>query len=218
MTINEFEDKSASSSNQATPSKKYVLKELKTNFDKPFKINSNANANAALSPTKLFQHAESTLNSMLNNLNQTDLSKLADNGVKSSYKKKFSGVADPKNFNELMSENEMMQQLINNLMEENAQLRSEKMLTCTTYASPGFVKKSSIDDQSELYSIVNKKSSSLKQLNPQQSSSSKASTPIRNVENLNVLKVELKENEERFAAENLRIEMAVNEKRNYLTG
>jgi len=209
VTINQFDDKSASSSNQATPSKKYVLKELNTNFDKPFKINSNANA--ALSPNKLFQHAESTLNSMLNNLNQTDLSKLADNGVKSSFKKKFSGVTDQKNFNDVLSENEMMQQLISNLMEENAQLRSEKMLTSATYASPNFMQKSTIDDQSELYSTVNKKSSSLKQLNPQQSNSSKASTPVRNVDNLNVLKIELKEEE------NLRIEMAVNENRNNLT-
>ena len=89
----------------------------------------------------LVASAESTLNSMINSLNQIDYSHLDGFSAQtvSSSPQKFAN-QNPNatlNIDELRSENELMQSMIERLMEENAQLRAEKMLLTSTVSTSG---------------------------------------------------------------------------------
>jgi hypothetical protein len=106
-------------------------KVLTTNFHKP--CFSGVVANNVSST--LVANAESTLNSIMNSLNQIDYSHLGS-PVKTAdiYSRDRLNHVGSDNGNlgivsELKEENNLMQAMIERLMEENAQLRAEKMIT-----------------------------------------------------------------------------------------
>ena len=153
----------SSRSNKATPSpSNSKLKVLTTNFDRP-PANFSSNGQPASS---LVANAESTLNSIMNSLNQIDYSHLNQADQSSPHEHRQ---ADPysrerlnhinlneapykTSYTELKEENSLMQEMVSfyfyktlfdeinfnilkkkigRLMEENAQLRAEKMITTT---------------------------------------------------------------------------------------
>jgi hypothetical protein len=87
--------------------------------------------------SSLVANAESALNSIINSLNQIDYSHY--DSSTSSNKKQISPqhsnkkVVHDLNMDELRSENELMQSMIERLMEENAQLRAERMLLASSH-------------------------------------------------------------------------------------
>lgn len=112
---------------------KLTSKILTTNFDKvPSNLSSantsinNQQANTSThSANLLVANAESALNSIINNLNQLDYK---PSPVHSNQSQFYLQQQQQQHFLELKNENELMQSLIERLMEENAQLRAEKML------------------------------------------------------------------------------------------
>ncbi len=123
-------------------------KVLTTNFDKPAYLNTIANK--ANNPA-LIANAESALNLIMNSLNQIDYSHLGSplkqtNNTSHSpdiYSKERLNHVSPEmnsaivsDLKNLKEENNLMQAMIERLMEENAQLRAEKMITAV---NPGVV-------------------------------------------------------------------------------
>jgi hypothetical protein len=147
---------------------------LTTNFDRPptnhlatpQPIISSPAASACSS--SLVANAESTLNSLINSLNQIDYSYLNKTTTTTTMpiaeeEPQKSNTHNNLNIDELKSENELMQSMIERLMEENAQLRAEKMLltsssntTSTTHDNDIYSK---VKNFSHHHQIENKKPS-----------------------------------------------------------
>jgi hypothetical protein len=125
-------DSSLTSSNGS----KLTSKILTTNFDKAPSNMSSANTSlnnqqantSAQSANFLVANAESALNSIINNLNQLDYKQSPVHSSQNQYHLQQQQQQQQQHFLELKNENELMQSLIERLMEENAQLRAEKML------------------------------------------------------------------------------------------
>jgi len=111
----------ASTSSNAS---KLTSKILTTNFDKVPSNLSSANTSTQ-SANVLVANAETALNSIINNLNQMDFK---PSPVHSNQNQFYLQQQQQQHFMELKNENELMQSLIERLMEENAELRAEKML------------------------------------------------------------------------------------------
>lgn len=94
---------------------------LTTNFDKPAQLPA---------ASSLVANAESALNSIINSLSKIDYSHLeqSTNPQQQQHSPLGNKKANDLNIEELRSENELMQSMIERLMEENAQLRAERML------------------------------------------------------------------------------------------
>ncbi len=113
---------------------------LTTNFDKPPSYSNQGHLQQQSLPadSSLVANAESALNSIINSLNQIDYSHY-DSSASSNNKKQISPqhsnkkVVHDLNIDELRSENELMQSMIERLMEENAQLRAERMLLASSH-------------------------------------------------------------------------------------
>lgn len=120
---------------------------LTTNFDRPPVNLNDTNSNSGNS-SSLVANAESALNSIINSLNQIDYSHLDNNEQNNQYMH--------------ITEKEMMQAMIERLMEENAQLRAEKMLATATNMSKNGLASPNIhnyytNDDISLYSTVKNK-------------------------------------------------------------
>lgn len=104
---------------------------VQANFDK---ISQSNNSNKSLglgASSSLVANAESTLNSIINSLNRMDCNAAQSTDNYQANERDI--------FTELKSENELMQAMIERLMEENAQLRADKMLLTTSNHTNGIV-------------------------------------------------------------------------------
>jgi hypothetical protein len=127
----------ASPSTSSSNGSKLTSKILTTNFDKVPSNLSSANTSinnqqgntSTQSANLLVANAESALNSIINNLNQLDYKPSPIHSSQNQfYLQQQQQQQQQQHFMELKNENELMQSLIERLMEENAQLRAEKML------------------------------------------------------------------------------------------
>jgi hypothetical protein len=135
--------------NQKFISQEHKIVELKTNFDKPLRFTNSSNGSSP-SSSKLVTNAELTLNSILSTLENT--TKPAPVNLIESIDSNDSNLK--KLYEDLKNENDLMKTMVHNLLEENAQLRIDKMLLTTSASSTSTMLP--IDDQfGGLYSTIN---------------------------------------------------------------